>query len=474
MMNQLHHQLQTEKHQALLDNVAEIEKAKDDSQRMFKAVRTIYSTTGNKPLFIETGDGFTADPGQQVQVITEFFEDMFSKSDMNQIPDIPPAEMTKRFTKEEIQKAVNKLKNNKSAGIDNLKAEQLKYGPDNICEEIAEMFNDIAKTGKHPKEMKIGQLVPLQKPGKKRGPVSNLRPIILLSVLRKIMAICLIQRIGQKISDAIPVTQAAYRPGRSTTEQVFAIKLLAEKAVTSTDYSAHVLLMDMSKAFYTIHRDKVIEHLRRILKPDELHLVKILIQDVQLSVKVGDKVGTPQGDCLSPTLFTLYLAKALKEGDPHSTDAVINDHAYCKPFNPTLNQIPENILRDHTYSKAFTTKPGFMTELQYADDISWLAGNYEAGIEHENRTVPGKLAARNLTINPAKTEEYIINRDTRDGPWKNCKYLGSLLDTAADIGKRKESAFIAYHRLRPILSDRKLHIRLKVRIFTALISSIFL
>ena len=135
MINQLHHQLQTEKHQALLDNVAEIEKAKDDSQRMFKAVRTIYSTTGNKPLFSETGDGFTADPGQQVQVITEFFEDNFSKSDMNQIPDIPPAEMTKRFTKEDIQKAVNKLKNNKSAGIDNLKAEQLKYRPDNRSEE---------------------------------------------------------------------------------------------------------------------------------------------------------------------------------------------------------------------------------------------------------------------------------------------------------------------------------------------------
>ena len=150
------------------------------------------------------------------------------------------------------------------------------------------------------------------------------------------------------------------------------IKLLAEKAVTSTDYSAHVLLMDMSKAFDTIHRDKVIEDRRQILKPDELHLVKILIQDVQLSVKVGDKVGrvfttnvgTPQGDCLSPTLFTLYLAKALKECDPHSTDAVINDHTYCKPFNPTLKQIPENILRDHTYSKAFTTKPGFMTELE--------------------------------------------------------------------------------------------------------------
>lgn len=44
-----------------------------------------------------------------------------------------------------------------------------------------------------------------------------------------------------------------------------------------------------------------------------------MIEDAVLSVKVGNgrgdaittNVGTPQGDCLSPTLFTLYLSKAI-------------------------------------------------------------------------------------------------------------------------------------------------------------------
>lgn len=61
-------------------------------------------------------------------------------------------------------------------------------------EDIAQIFIIMAETGEHPKEIKTGMLVPLQKPGKKR-PVGNLRHIVLLSVLRKILAICLLELI---------------------------------------------------------------------------------------------------------------------------------------------------------------------------------------------------------------------------------------------------------------------------------------
>ena len=87
----------------------------------------------------------------------------------------------------------------------------------------------MAKTGKPPEELCKGILVLLQKPGKKAGLSENLRPIILLSVIRKILAICMIRRISGKIEQKIPVTQVAYRPGRSTTELIFAFKILAEK-----------------------------------------------------------------------------------------------------------------------------------------------------------------------------------------------------------------------------------------------------
>ena len=74
------------------------------------------------------------------------------------------------------------------------------------------------------------------------------------------------KRIGVKIDREIPITQAAYRSGRSTTEHVFACKILAEKAATSKDFGIHFLLIDMSKAFDSIIRSELIKDLSKILK----------------------------------------------------------------------------------------------------------------------------------------------------------------------------------------------------------------
>ena len=63
----------------------------------------------------------------------------------------------------------------------------------------------------------------------------------------------------------IPLTQAAYNEGRSTTELVLALRLLAEKAITSSNYEIHLLMLDMSKAFDTIQRGTLFEDLKGTL-----------------------------------------------------------------------------------------------------------------------------------------------------------------------------------------------------------------
>ena len=52
----------------------------------------------------------------------------------------------------EIQKGTNSLNNNKSAGADNVTAKLLKNAPDIIPSQIALIYNNIATTGKHPRE----------------------------------------------------------------------------------------------------------------------------------------------------------------------------------------------------------------------------------------------------------------------------------------------------------------------------------
>ena len=95
-----------------------------------------------------------------------------------------------------------------------------------------------------------------------------------MSVLRKIIAIILIDRTIEKISKMIPPSQAAYRQGRGTTEQVFALKTLIEIARNSKEYQINILLMDMTKAFDRIDRSTLLGDLKEILDPHELKMHK--------------------------------------------------------------------------------------------------------------------------------------------------------------------------------------------------------
>ena len=123
----------------------------------------------------------------------------------------------------------------------------------------------------------------------------------------------------------VPISQAAYQSGRSTTEQVFAVKTLVEKDIKSENYNIFLLMLDMSKAFDTVSRSKLMSILESILSDCELHMMHVLINDVILNVRLGDKTGSNintstgicQGDCLSALLFIIYLASAIKPLPPH-------------------------------------------------------------------------------------------------------------------------------------------------------------
>ena len=80
---------------------------------------------------------------------------------------------------------------------------------------------------------------------------------------------------------------------------------------------------------------------------------KILIKDVKLSARIGRVFGerittnsvVPQGDCLSPILFTLCLADALKT----ERSIITEEHIYSKTPMNSKDLLQEH-LKDNTHN----------------------------------------------------------------------------------------------------------------------------
>ena len=150
-------------------------------------------------------------------------------------------------------------------------------------------------------------------------------PITLLFMLIEILAICSEKRIMHILDAEIPPSQAVYRQGRSTTEDIFSTKILAEKATTLQCYTINLPMLDMSKAFDTVDRAILLKDLKTIRNPDELHLITIMF-NTELTVRCETEerdffktdTGVPQGDGVSANELTLSLARALcKENNDH-------------------------------------------------------------------------------------------------------------------------------------------------------------
>ena len=119
---------------------------------MFEATRILQRKGKNQPLLIYNGDGITTNEEEQVKHITSFFSTFFHDKSAEDIPEITPCKMRKPFSTDEIQLAIQSLRNNKTPCIDGITAEPLKHGPTILYETIANILNKVSETGNIPTE----------------------------------------------------------------------------------------------------------------------------------------------------------------------------------------------------------------------------------------------------------------------------------------------------------------------------------
>ena len=164
---------------------------------------------------------------------------------------------------------------------------------------------------------------------------------------------------------------------------------------------------------------------------------------------------------MSAIYFTLYLTQALKPPK--------EDHSYAQ-----TRQIEDHCNKErlhHTYCKIPTETP-YANDQQYANHISYVTTRKYIAEQIKN-TIPDKLKTRNLNVNKDKTEKYCIKRNGDDS-WKKCKYLGSLLGTEEDITRHKTLAMSTFKQYEHLLTSNKITISVRMRLFNAYITSIFM
>ena len=184
--------------------------------------------------------------------------------------------------------------------------------------------------------------------------------------------------------------------------------------------------IDMSAAFNTIVRKSVLETLIKArCTEDDTRLVRYLLSKTKLQVKIKNTIsdeiestlGAFQGDSLSGKLFTLVLARALRD-----VRATVE-----RPSIPiSIEWISD--------------------KWEYADDVDFVEENME-DLKVMYPTVKEVLKSWNLFLNDEKPEfirVYLAEmnevdesgksiRNLKSEEWRKSKYLGSLICSTQDI-----------------------------------------
>ena len=189
---------------------------------------------------------------------SSYDEDHFNQTNekveqLDQCKDSSPFTDCPVVTKE-VQKAVNKLKKNKSCGCDGISAEHVKYGGTLLIITLTLIFNLIFRFEYIPVNFRRGTQIPLFK-GKNlcSTDTNNYRGITLLSTFSKIYELVIWDRIEPwwRENGALSRFQGACRKGQSCVHT----SLLLQETVASA-LEAHkkvfVSYFDVSKAFDTV------------------------------------------------------------------------------------------------------------------------------------------------------------------------------------------------------------------------------
>jgi sorting nexin-29 len=162
-------------------------------------------------------------------------------------------EEAEEVTREEVRKAIASLKNNKAPGEDNIPAELLKHGGQEVEGKVYELIKEIWDKETMPRDWTMGVICPIHKKNDKLV-CDNYRGIMLLNTAYKVFAQVLAGRLAPETEPLLGEYQCGFRPQRSTMDSIFVVRQVLEKCY-EFDVDIHQLYIDFRKAYDSIKRN---------------------------------------------------------------------------------------------------------------------------------------------------------------------------------------------------------------------------
>lgn len=365
-------------------------------------------------------------------------------------------------TYEEVAAAIQLLRNNKAPGEDKITAELLKYGGEDITRAMHELIKKVWLSETMPEDWYTALICPIHKKEDKTV-CKNYRGISLLSVPYKLLTKIIAARLEPLVEKIIGDYQCGFRKGKSTVDQIFAIRNILEKC-NEYNVTIHQLFIDFKQAYDSIYRSKLYEVMAEFKIPPKLiQLVKMTLKNTKCKVVIQGELtrefnvtkGLRQGDSLSTTLFNLCLEKVIRSIHIHQGGTIFNRSAQ---------------------------------NLAFADDVDLIARNMKT-LSESYKNVKDTAKQLGLVINQDKTK-YLTNdkkKSRKEGELieidedkfevvDQFKYLGSIVtydnDNTVEIKARISSANRTYFSLLSTLRSSLISRNDKITIYKVMIRPI--
>ncbi|KAK3559797.1 hypothetical protein QTP86_020778 [Hemibagrus guttatus] len=187
----------------------------------------------------------------------EYFEELMNEENEREkrVEGVDSVEQkVDKIRKDEVRKALKRMKSVKAVGPDDIPVEVWKCLGEAAVEFLTSLFNRVLESEKMPEEWRRSVLVPIFKNKGDVQSCSNYREIKLMSHTMKLWERVVEARLRKVVE--ICEQQYGFIPRKSTTDAIFALRILMEK-YRDGQRELHCVFVDLEKAYDRVPREEL-------------------------------------------------------------------------------------------------------------------------------------------------------------------------------------------------------------------------